>query len=106
MVKPIGGRGHKAPYKTTVIRVPVELVDTIDHFCDQYRISLERSKDKDFLGESTLEHESLNTDLTPDQAVEKAREILSQKKSAKVSLKKMLQVVYGEKLDSTVIDKV
>lgn len=104
MVKPIGGRGRKAPYKTTVIRVPIELADTIDQYCDQYRISLERGKDEDFTTNIPLAGKSLESGLTADLAVQKAREILSQKKSAKISLKKMLQLIYGERIDSTIID--
>ena len=104
MAKPIGGRGHKAPYKTTIIRVPIDLVDKIDSYCDQYRLFLETGKDKGFLGKLDLDDLDHESGLDPDQALQKAKDILNQKKSAKVSLKKMLQVIYGDKLDSDLID--
>jgi hypothetical protein len=41
MSKPVGGRGHTAPYKTTVIRIPVDLQDRVDAMADKYRSDLE-----------------------------------------------------------------
>jgi hypothetical protein len=41
MSKPVGGRGHTAPYKTMVIRIPVDLYDQVDAMADKYRSDLE-----------------------------------------------------------------
>jgi hypothetical protein len=37
MVKPVGGRGHKAPYETTVIRIPVDIKSEVDRLVDNFR---------------------------------------------------------------------
>lgn len=37
MNKPVGGRGKKAPYETTHIRVPVDLKPQIEQIIDKYR---------------------------------------------------------------------
>lgn len=34
---PVGGRGHKAPYKTIVIRIPVDLKSQVDDLVSQFR---------------------------------------------------------------------
>lgn len=37
MDKPVGGRGKKAPYETTHVRVPVDLKPQIEEMVKQYR---------------------------------------------------------------------
>jgi hypothetical protein len=37
MTKPIGGRGHKAPYKTTTVRIPIDLKPQVDELVDRFR---------------------------------------------------------------------
>jgi hypothetical protein len=37
MSKPLGGRGKKAPYETTHVRVPVDLKPQIEEIIDSYR---------------------------------------------------------------------
>lgn len=41
MPKPVGGRGHRAPYETTHLRVPVPIKAHLEEIIDQYRQSLE-----------------------------------------------------------------
>jgi len=41
MDKPKGGRGKKAPYETTCIRVPVSLKPKIQKMIEDYRLSLD-----------------------------------------------------------------
>ena len=41
MNKPIGGRGHKAPYTTMVIRIPVDLQERVEIMVEKYRDDLE-----------------------------------------------------------------
>ena len=41
MVKPVGGRGHTAPYKTMVIRIPVDLQERVEAMSDKFREDLE-----------------------------------------------------------------
>jgi hypothetical protein len=83
-----GGRGLKAPYDTTHVRVPVPIKDKIQGIIDAYKESLDPN-----LG--TSENKKL---LTPNEAIEIAQTILSQKKSAKVSMGKLLTAIYGENI--------
>jgi hypothetical protein len=81
MSVPKGGRGHKADYSTTVVRVPDPVLSKVTEIIETFR-------------ESGIQHESSSTPGQA-QAIELAREILKQKKSAKVSLVKLLQVLYN-----------
>jgi hypothetical protein len=95
MGKPVGGRGKTVPYKTVVIRVPEPIKRKVEILVDTYRIlALSNSQDKSDLEET----KSQNFEYTPVnkfEAIEKAKEILNQKQSAKKSLIKLLQVLYG-----------
>ena len=37
MNKPVGGRGHKASYRTTVVRIPIELKQRVDELVNHFR---------------------------------------------------------------------
>ena len=37
MSKPVGGRGHKAPYQTMTIRIPVDVKPQIDEIVERFR---------------------------------------------------------------------
>jgi hypothetical protein len=41
MVKPVGGRGLTAPYKTMVIRIPVDLQERVEEMVEKFRDDLE-----------------------------------------------------------------
>lgn len=88
MPKPKGGRGQTAPYETTHIRVPVPLKLQVEQMVEKYRQSV--------LGGT--EFESDRSQPTLDEAVEIARSILKQKKSAKQSIEKLLTSLYGEEI--------
>lgn len=45
MDKPKGGRGKKAPYETTHIRIPIPLKSKIEKLIQEYRLSLDDSLD-------------------------------------------------------------
>lgn len=83
-----GGRGLKAPYETTHIRVPVPIKDKIQGMIDAYKESLDPSVD-------TSEGKKL---LTPNEAIEIAQAILTQKKNARISMGKLLTAIYGEEI--------
>ena len=40
MTKPIGGRGKKAPYETTHMRIPLPLKNQIEQLIEDYRLSI------------------------------------------------------------------
>jgi hypothetical protein len=77
-----GGRGKKAPYSTKVVRIPEPILDKVDKLVTSF-----------YSVETPLEYTSVNL----QEAIEKAREILLSKKSAKISLEKLLQVLYNNK---------
>ena len=81
MNKPKGGRGKRAPYETTVVRVPNPVLEQVEEICDAYRS-----------GEVLLEQKPV-TDF------ESIREQVDQwRKNAKVGkdkLQNLLQLIYG-----------
>lgn len=84
-LKPKGGRGLKAPYESTHIRVPVPLKAEVEALIERYRESV-------LTGSDTPDQSGL---YTYEQAIELAHEVLKQKKSARHSLEKLLTGIYG-----------
>ena len=82
MAKPVGGRGVKAPYETTHVRVPVPIKADVERLIDQFKEG------------GNTEAENLLTNI--DNAVAIAKGILLSKKSARVSMEKLLTAIYGE----------
>lgn len=78
-----GGRGNKSPYESVVIRVPEPLRDKVLSLCHQYRE----------LGELPTETKPV-TSL--EDAVVVAERILKSKKSARVSVERLLSEIYQE----------
>ena len=76
-----GGRGKKADYETKVIRVPLPIVDEVETLIQCFRDDL---LDKPFSDGRSL-----------DEAMIIASNILKSKKSAKESIRKLLQVLYA-----------
>jgi hypothetical protein len=37
MSKPVGGRGHKAPYETVIVRIPIDVKPQIDEIVERFR---------------------------------------------------------------------
>ena len=37
MSKPVGGRGHKAPYQTMTIRIPVDVKGQVEEIVERFR---------------------------------------------------------------------
>jgi hypothetical protein len=79
---PKGGRGVKAPYETVVIRVPKPIEADILELVNSYRDG---------------SYKPVTGYLAKDEMIELAKLILSDKKSAKVSLTKLLQVLLEDK---------
>lgn len=80
MTKPKGGRGHKATYETTIVRIPVDIKNEVEALADAFR-SDELKETKEFPDFET--------------AVETAQNILKSKKSAKISMEKLLKALYN-----------
>ena len=93
MTKPVGGRGKKAPYTTTVMRVPIRLESFFEEQIEQYREAVINNLYPD--GDAYLESKItvVNTDLL--RAKQEASKILRSKISKEKSIAKLLQVIYG-----------
>jgi hypothetical protein len=37
MSKPVGGRGHKAPYQTMTIRIPIDVKEQVESIVERFR---------------------------------------------------------------------
>ena len=37
MSKPVGGRGHKAPYQTMTIRIPIDVKEHVEEIVERFR---------------------------------------------------------------------
>jgi hypothetical protein len=53
MVKPVGGRGHKAPYETMQMRVPVPIKPQVENLISRYRETI-------LSGNEAIENQSLS----------------------------------------------
>lgn len=76
-----GGRGVKAPYESTHVRVPVPIKEEVEKLIEQFK-SGQKKEEKQL---PSLE-----------ESIEVARRILNQKKSARVSIQSLLTSIYGE----------
>lgn len=91
MNKPKGGRGKVAPYESTHVRVPLPIKPKVDRMVEEYRELILSNKEP--------EREKFNcsdsmTLTTVGEAKAIAQDILKQKKSAKLSLEKLLTSLY------------
>lgn len=84
MVKPKGGRGHVAPYQTTHLRVPVEIKSRLEQIIDDY-------KDAVLAGAEYVERDFPSI----DKAKKLAKQLVKSKKSARISLAKLLTSLYN-----------
>lgn len=98
----VGGRGKKAPYETTHCRVPIPVKHIVDKVCDRYRERLEDKLIQPFVNDTEevyLVSTQLNSQLCNlDEALGIARNILRQKKSAKLSIEKLLTALYDREI--------
>jgi predicted RNase H-like nuclease (RuvC/YqgF family) len=124
MVKPLGGRGKRAPYETTQMRVPIPIKTQLESLIADYRERVllgtedqDEDQDEEKEGELSdletiksqaemiqayaseihfLKHklEEINPLTGLEEAKESARTILRTKKSASQSLTKLLTSIY------------
>ena len=100
MLENKGGRGNKAKYPTTVMRVPEILEERVTQLIKElYESDLQSSTNPD-----SHDHKVLNQLPTtlistlPDkqELIDISNKILTSKKGAKVSIEKLLQVIYED----------
>ena len=80
MAAPKGGRGVKAPYTTTHVRVPEPIKARVEAMSQAYKDG------------------ALSEPISFDEAIEIAHKVLKQKKSAKVSVQNLLTAIYGKEV--------
>jgi hypothetical protein len=93
MTKPVGGRGYKAPYTTTHVRVPTDIKPQVDALIDNYRNELLSINQTNSL---TTSDDKLLTSL--DEVLVLAQEILARKQSARKSMTLLLSAIYGKEV--------
>ena len=93
MTLPKGGRGKKAPYESRTVRVPVDLISYVEEFVQEYRELKLNGVDPVDLDKKFGSTKS-QTGYT--ETLMEAQKILKQKKSAKESLKKLIQFQFPE----------
>lgn len=82
-----GGRGNKAPYESTHVRVPVPIKAEVEKLINEFKLGIDGHT------------ENLLTGLIEvDEAVKIAQGILKQKKSARVSVEKLLTALYNTEI--------
>jgi hypothetical protein len=85
---PRGGRGQRAPYETTTVRVPKPILSDVEQLIGQYRAQV-------LGGENMVSDQKLDLEA----AIIKSQELLGDKKaSKKVTIKKLLEAIYGQQI--------
>jgi hypothetical protein len=84
MNKPLGGRGKKAPYETTHLRIPVPIKADIEKLIDNYRLSVIDGIETHDNGLMSIEDAKLLT-----------RKLIKAKTSKIDTLIKLLTSIYG-----------
>lgn len=103
-----GGRGKVAPYQSTHVRVPEPIKHLIDAIIEAYKLNLQYSRDggEDFVIKLRSFAKGLNQDwddspsdnYNENELVSIASQILRQKKSARVSLEKLLTTILDKNI--------
>ena len=76
-----GGRGVKAPYETTHVRIPTPIKSKVEKLSNAYKDGIE-----------------LDLVSSKDSAINEAKNILRSKKSARESLSRLLTSLYREEI--------
>lgn len=111
-----GGRGKTAPYQTTHCRIPEPIKHLVDQISTAYKKLLEKNS-TDSQGKQLIEEiqavidqvtyqennlvnkfQKFDNVKTFDEALEIAKKIVKSKKSAKISLAKLLSEIYEQKV--------
>lgn len=85
MNKPIGGRGKKAPYATTHIRIPVPIKEQVENLINDYRLMV-----IDGIMPSD------DTGISLEDAKELSKKLLKSRTKNIESHAKLLTAIYGQ----------
>jgi hypothetical protein len=86
MNKHKGGRGVKAPYSSKVLRIPEPILDDVEKLLDEFYNG----------SENPLKNYSLDSTVATQQAIEILEQNKTSKRSTKICLEKLLQVIYAD----------
>jgi hypothetical protein len=129
MDKPIGGRGKKAPYETTHVRIPVDLKAQVEKLVEDYRnnglnIVSENSQQSTsnecinyrkfvdsmiqefkenglYLDQDEKRKHRLTLCANEDEAFEAAKRWIPEARSKKILAMRLLSIIYGTTLDDS-----
>lgn len=87
MATPKGGRGHKAPYETTHVRIPVPIKGKVETLIEEFRLEV-------IDGVKPVRDDKLSL----ESAKEKARKLLRAKTSKLETMARLLTLIYGEEV--------
>jgi hypothetical protein len=132
MNKPIGGRGKKAPYETTHVRIPVDLKSQVEKLVEDYRnsglIILDNNDNKSPLNQSINYREFVDcmiqefkqnglylgqnekiigqstSLLSEDDAYKSANNFMKSKRTKRVIVADLLSCIYGTSIDDSRLD--
>lgn len=93
---PKGGRGKKAPYQTTHVRIPVALKPAIEQMIAEYKdlvVNDILSADEEISHNNYTLYRELPNKL---QMIEITEKLLKQKQSARKTVEKLIKFLYGE----------
>ncbi len=97
VLRPKGGRGLKESYTTKVIRVPEPLIPFIDWVTDRfYQGYYDGVWQYNTPPEETVRRLGL-VNLVKTEILSHAQSVLAQKKSARLTVNKLLQVIFQDK---------
>lgn len=96
MAVPKGGRGLKAPYETTHVRIPAPLKSAVLALSNRFKEMCMTQDDLPFTDDVDIQSLLSSQALSKDDAIAKAKEILTARKSARVSMQKLLTAIYGD----------
>jgi hypothetical protein len=122
MDKPIGGRGKKAPYETTHVRIPVDLKPQIEELIENFRnkgfvvlekdniessknlslnsdnfiqLMIEEFKNNDlFITQKVDKNSSNKLSLTLEKSIELANDLIANNRTKKEVVNKLLTALY------------
>lgn len=92
----VGGRGHKVPYRSRTVRVPEPIIEQIQTICHNYREAVFKGDLKNIEHQEIPKLSQSINPLTKEQAIREARKIISQRKSPRISLEKLLRILYSD----------
>lgn len=132
MNKPIGGRGKKAPYETTHVRIPVDLKLQVEKLVEDYRnnglsnlpennqqsISSESINYREFVNSMIDEFKKngmyfdqderrkarLTLCINEDDAFKSAKNLITASRTKKTLAGQLLSLIYGTAIDDSRLD--